>query len=61
MRVRIRRFSRRKPTDQSERATSFQEQDLPAEDKSRLESALKERLQKAGVDTTGAWELHLFI
>ncbi|EEC16837.1 AMPlified in osteosarcoma isoform, putative [Ixodes scapularis] len=53
VRVRIRRFSRRKPTDQSERATSFQEQDLPAEDKSRLESALKERLQKAGVDTTG--------
>ncbi|XP_029824693.4 protein OS-9, partial [Ixodes scapularis] len=53
VRVRIRRFSRRKPTDQGERATSFQEQDLPAEDKSRLESALKERLQKAGVDTTG--------
>lgn len=57
VRVRIRRFGRRKRTELGDKEVPFKEQDLPLEDKSKLEKALRERLQKAGVDTGGKFAI----
>ncbi|XP_077483646.1 uncharacterized protein LOC144093812 isoform X1 [Amblyomma americanum] len=53
LRVRIRRFGRRKSKELGKKASTYQELDLPSEDKSRLETALRDRLQKAGVTAGG--------
>lgn len=53
LRVRIRRFGRRKSKEPGKKANAYQELDLPSEDKSRLETALRDRLQKAGVTAGG--------
>ncbi|XP_075548671.1 uncharacterized protein LOC142582642 isoform X1 [Dermacentor variabilis] len=53
LRVRIRRYGRRKSKEPGKKAATYQELDLPSEDKSKLETALRDRLQKAGVTAGG--------
>ncbi|XP_064471706.1 protein OS-9-like isoform X1 [Ornithodoros turicata] len=52
LRVRIQRIDARQLAKAKDKAT-YKEQELHSEDKAKLESALKERLQKAGLDTEG--------
>ncbi|XP_037516651.1 LOW QUALITY PROTEIN: protein OS-9-like [Rhipicephalus sanguineus] len=53
LRVRIRRYGQRKSKEPGKKTAKYQELDLPSEDKSKLETALRDRLQKAGVSTGG--------
>lgn len=53
LRVRIRRYGQRKSKEPGKKAAKYQELDLPSEDKSKLETALRDRLQKAGVSAGG--------
>lgn len=53
LRVRIRRYGQRKSKEPGKKAPTYQELDLPSEDKSKLETALRDRLQKAGVTAGG--------
>ncbi|KAH6929508.1 hypothetical protein HPB50_000961 [Hyalomma asiaticum] len=53
LRVRIRRYGQQKPKEPGKKVAKYQELDLPSEDKSKLETALRDRLQKAGVTAGG--------
>uniref|UniRef100_A0A224YPK6 Protein OS-9 n=1 Tax=Rhipicephalus zambeziensis TaxID=60191 RepID=A0A224YPK6_9ACAR len=53
LRVRIRRYGQRRSKEPGKKTAKYQELDLPSEDKSKLETALRDRLQKAGVSAGG--------
>lgn len=53
LRVRIRRYGQQKSKEPGKKVAKYQELDLPSEDKSKLETALRDRLQKAGVTAGG--------
>lgn len=53
LRVRIRRYGQRTSKEPGKKTAKYQELDLPSEDKSKLETALRDRLQKAGVSAGG--------